>query len=80
GLPASMDTPILQRPLGASGIGLGTGAQDYEPIFVTNTVNLDNMNFGIFFEPQSNGAAKGAFCVNNFCARNFGGIADCGID
>ncbi|CAH5825392.1 hypothetical protein AI2954V5_3057 [Klebsiella pneumoniae] len=80
GAPASMETPILQRPLGASGIGLGTGAKEYEPIFVTNTVNIGNMNFGIFFEPQSNGAAKGAFCMYNFCSGNFGGIADCGID
>ncbi|PTA74969.1 glycosyl hydrolase family 28-related protein [Serratia sp. Nf2] len=80
GEPADINTPILRRPLGASGIGLGTGAKDVEVIFVSETVNISNMNFGIFFEPQLAGAAKGAVCVNNVCIGNFAGIADCGID
>lgn len=80
GLPADMNTPILQRPLGGSGVGIGTGAKDVEVIFITEGVNTGNKNFGIFFEPQASGASKGAFCINNTCFNNFGGIADCGID
>lgn len=66
--------------LGASGIGLGTGAWDSEPIFVSQNLCTNNKNYGIFFEPQGSGNAQDAICAENVCLNNYAGIADCGIE
>ena len=69
-----------QGALGASGIGLGTGALASEPIFVSQNLCKNNKNYGIFFEPQASGAAQDAICAENVCVGNYAGIADCGIE
>lgn len=74
------NSDITSRPLGASGIGLGTGAKEFEPIFVSKNKCIANKNFGIFFEPQLSGSAKGGVATDNFCSGNFAGISDCGIE
>ncbi|MGG7719610.1 right-handed parallel beta-helix repeat-containing protein [Klebsiella aerogenes] len=67
--------------LGASGIGLGTGFLNSEPIFVYQTVNKHNKNYGIFYEPQRGvGVARDTIAVGNVCEYNHAGMADCGID
>lgn len=66
--------------LGASGIGLGTGALNSEPIFVVNNYCKGNKNYGIFFEPQGSGNAQDAITTGNVCIGNYAGIADCGIE
>lgn len=67
--------------LGASGIGLGTGFLNSEPIFVYQTVNKHNKNYGIFYEPQRGvGVARDTIVVGNVCEYNHAGMADCGID
>ena len=67
--------------LGASGIGLGTGYLASEPIYIGQTVNKGNKNYGIFFEPQRGvGVARDTIAIGNVCEYNHAGMADCGID
>ncbi|MCP6432268.1 right-handed parallel beta-helix repeat-containing protein [Klebsiella pneumoniae] len=79
-LAPNPDAGIWERPLGSSGIGLGTGALDDEPIFVAFNVARKCANFGLFFEPQGGAAARGAVAVGNILEENYAGLSDCGID
>lgn len=79
-LAPNPDAGIWERPLGSSGIGLGTGALDDEPIFVAFNVARKCANFGLFFEPQGGGAARGAVAIGNILEENYAGLSDCGID
>lgn len=79
-LAQDREAPIHARPLGCSGIGLGTGAKDDEPIFVAFNTAKNCANFGLFFEPQAGGAARGAVVVGNVLEGNYAGLADCGVD
>lgn len=78
--PNSSSAGIWERPLGSSGIGLGTGALDDEPIYVAFNTVKTGANFGLFFEPQAGGAARGAIAVGNILEGGYAGLADCGID
>lgn len=62
-LAPNPDAGIWERPLGSSGIGLGTGALDDEPIFVAFNVARKCANFGLFFEPQGGAAARGRWLL-----------------
>ncbi|HFZ0536167.1 glycosyl hydrolase family 28-related protein [Klebsiella aerogenes] len=79
-LVPNRDAGIWERPLGASGIGLGTGALDDEPIYVAFNTVRKCANFGLFFEPQGGGAARGAVAIGNILEENYAGLADCGVD
>lgn len=79
-LAPNPDAGIWERPLGSSGIGLGTGALDDEPIFVAFNVARKCANFGLFFEPQGGAAARGAVAIGNILEENYAGLSDCGID
>ncbi|HFF8819228.1 TPA: glycosyl hydrolase family 28-related protein [Klebsiella pneumoniae] len=79
-LAPNPDAGIWERPLGSSGIGLGTGALDDEPIFVAFNVARKCANFGLFFEPQGGAAAMGAVAIGNILEENYAGLSDCGID
>ncbi|MBH3232260.1 right-handed parallel beta-helix repeat-containing protein [Serratia marcescens] len=78
--PNASSAGIWERPLGSSGIGLGTGALDDEPIYVAFNTVKTGANFGLFFEPQAGGAARGAVAIGNILEGGYAGLADCGID
>ncbi|PTA77180.1 right-handed parallel beta-helix repeat-containing protein [Serratia sp. Nf2] len=78
--PNASSAGIWERPLGSSGIGLGTGALDDEPIYVAFNTVKNGANFGLFFEPQAGGAARGAVAIGNILEGGYAGLADCGID
>lgn len=78
--PNAASAGIWERPLGSSGIGLGTGALDDEPIYVAFNTVKTGANFGLFFEPQAGGAARGAVAIGNILEGGYAGLADCGID
>ncbi|HEJ8267957.1 TPA: right-handed parallel beta-helix repeat-containing protein [Klebsiella oxytoca] len=70
-----------QGALGASGIGIGTGFLDSEPLYVSQNLCKDNKNYGIFYEPQRGvGAAQDIITTDNVCLGNYAGIADCGVE
>ncbi len=69
---------------GASGIGIGTGRLQDEPLIVANNMCRDNTNYGIFVERQ--GAAdvlhdaRHTIIADNISARNGYGIGEAGAD
>lgn len=71
---------IWERPLGASGIGIGTGALDDEPLFMAFNKVKTGANFPMFLEPQGGGAARGAIALGNILTGGYAGLADCGVD
>ncbi|HFI5643788.1 TPA: glycosyl hydrolase family 28-related protein [Raoultella planticola] len=71
---------IWERPLGASGIGIGTGALDDEPLFIAFNSVKNGANFPLFLEPQGGGAARGAIAMANILMGGYAGLADCGVD
>ncbi|MBC4281371.1 right-handed parallel beta-helix repeat-containing protein [Klebsiella pneumoniae] len=71
---------IWERPLGASGIGIGTGALDDEPLFMAFNTVKTGTNFPMFLEPQGGGAARGAIALVNILMGGYAGLADCGVD
>lgn len=71
---------IWERPLGASGIGIGTGALDDEPLFMAFNTVKTGTNFPMFLEPQGGGAARGAIALGNILMGGYAGLADCGVD
>ncbi|WP_228715400.1 hypothetical protein [Klebsiella aerogenes] len=71
---------IWERPLGASGIGIGTGALDDEPLFMGFNTVKTGANFPMFLEPQGGGAARGAIALGNILMGGYAGLADCGVD
>ncbi|HBR1497558.1 TPA: right-handed parallel beta-helix repeat-containing protein [Klebsiella pneumoniae] len=71
---------IWERPLGASGIGIGTGALDDEPLFMAFNKVKTGANFPMFLEPQGGGAARGAIALGNILMGGYAGLADCGVD
>lgn len=68
---------------GASGIGIGTGVLQNEPLIVAGNRCTGNKNFGIFFERQSaaiiNYDSRMAIVSNNICSGNAYGLGDCGV-
>ncbi|MDK6205970.1 right-handed parallel beta-helix repeat-containing protein [Klebsiella aerogenes] len=67
--------------LGASGIGIGTGFLNSEPLFVSQNLCKGNKNYGIFYEPQrGSGTAQDIITTDNVCIGNYAGIADCGVE
>ncbi|MGR7806221.1 right-handed parallel beta-helix repeat-containing protein [Klebsiella aerogenes] len=71
---------IWERPLGASGIGIGTGALDDEPLFMAFNTVKTGANFPMFLEPQGGGASRGAIALGNILMGGYAGLADCGVD
>ena len=69
---------------GASGIGIGTGRMQDEPLIISDNMCRDNTNYGIFLERQ--GADEVLFdarhnvIADNISARNGYGIGECGCD
>ncbi|HFF8977280.1 TPA: right-handed parallel beta-helix repeat-containing protein [Serratia marcescens] len=78
--PNAESAGIWERPLGASGIGIGTGALDDEPLYIAFNTVKNGTNFPLFLEPQSGGAARGAIAVGNVLMGGYAGLADCGVD
>ncbi|EPY6832051.1 right-handed parallel beta-helix repeat-containing protein [Klebsiella pneumoniae] len=70
-----------QGALGASGIGIGTGFLNSEPLYVSQNLCRNNKNYGIFYEPQRGvGTAQDIITTDNVCLGNYAGIADCGVE
>ncbi|HFT4611567.1 TPA: glycosyl hydrolase family 28-related protein, partial [Klebsiella pneumoniae] len=70
---------------GASGIGIGTGGNLDEPLYIGGTFNRNNRNFGIFGEwarrENSKNHSRYSIYANNVCTGNgMAGIGDCGLD
>ena len=78
--PNASSAGIWERPLGASGIGIGTGALDDEPLYIAFNTVKNGTNFPLFLEPQGGGAARGAIAVGNVLMEGYAGLADCGVD
>lgn len=78
--PNAESAGIWERPLGASGIGIGTGALDDEPLYIAFNTVKNGTNFPLFLEPQGGGAARGAIAIGNVLMGGYAGIADCGVD
>lgn len=76
--------PAADGSPGASGIGIGTGGNLDEPLYIAGTVNRNNKNFGIFFEWQfranSTNHSRYSIVSGNTCTGNYGGLGDCGLD
>lgn len=78
--PNAGSAGIWERPLGASGIGIGTGALDDEPLYMAFNTVKNGTNFPLFLEPQGGGAARGAIAISNILMGGYAGLADCGVD
>ncbi|NWA20341.1 prophage tail fiber N-terminal domain-containing protein [Serratia liquefaciens] len=78
--PSAGSAGIWERPLGASGIGIGTGAFDDEPLYMAFNTVKNGTNFPLFLEPQGGGAARGAIAISNILMGGYAGLADCGVD
>jgi hypothetical protein len=67
--------------VGQSGIGIGTGALEYEPVIVKNNHIYNCGNYGVFVETQLTPTgikSKGAQVVNNFLKGNKHGVGNKG--
>lgn len=68
---------------GSSGIGIGTGVLQNEPLIISRTINRRNKNFGIFFEQQHDDAAqyqsRQIIVSESIMTGNGMGFGDCGI-
>ena len=67
--------------VGQSGVGIGTGALEYEPVTVTNCQIYDCGNYGIFVETQLTPTgikSKGAKVLNNTLRGNRHGVGNKG--
>ncbi|OVW11203.1 hypothetical protein BME58_04645, partial [Klebsiella quasipneumoniae subsp. similipneumoniae] len=69
---------------GASGIGIGLGAMQDEPLIVARTINRNSKNFGIFFEQQRLSGpgqpyvSRQIIVSDAVCTGNGHGFGDCG--
>ena len=69
---------------GASGIGIGLGAMQDEPLIVARTINRNSKNFGIFFEQQRLSGpgqpyvSRQIIVSDAVCTGNGNGFGDCG--
>lgn len=68
---------------GASGIGIGTGGAQDEPLYISGNFCDNNRNFGIFVEKQQRDDSPyisyRTIITGNNCRGNHAGIADCGV-
>ena len=68
---------------GASGIGIGTGGAQDEPLYVSGNFCDNNRNFGIFVEKQQRDDSPyisyRTIITGNNCRGNHAGVADCGV-
>lgn len=72
------------NPAGASGLGLGAGGTQSEPLYVAGNFCRNGKNFGIFLEKQHGTNApyssEHTIIMGNTCTGNNGGMGDCGVD
>ncbi|MFH3423602.1 glycosyl hydrolase family 28-related protein, partial [Klebsiella oxytoca] len=72
------------NPAGASGLGLGAGGTQSEPLYVAGNFCRNGKNFGIFLEKQHGTNApyssEHTIIMGNICTGNNGGMGDCGVD
>lgn len=67
---------------GASGIGIGTGKLQSEPLLIVNNIVMDAKNYNIFFERQgqTDFASRHNLVANNICIGGTHSFGDCGVD
>lgn len=67
---------------GSSGIGIGTGRYDKEPLIISRNICRGNRNFGIFLERQHQSSdiyvARQNIISDNICSENGAGIGEVG--
>ncbi|MBD9528662.1 right-handed parallel beta-helix repeat-containing protein [Paracoccus sp. PAR01] len=67
---------------GSSGIGIGTGVYDKEPLIISRNICRSNKNFGIFLERQHQEAhlyvSRQNIISENICSENGWGIGEVG--
>lgn len=67
---------------GSSGIGIGTGRYDKEPLIISRNICRGNRNFGIFLERQHQASdiyvARQNIITDNICSANGAGIGEVG--
>lgn len=72
------------NPAGASGLGLGAGGTQSEPLYVAGNFCRNGKNFGIFLEKQHGTNApyssEHTIVTGNTCTGNNAGLGDCGVD
>lgn len=69
---------------GASGIGIGTGKAQSEPLLILNNIVMDAKNYNIFLEQQGatneDYAARNNVVAGNICIGGTHSFGDCGAD
>lgn len=69
---------------GGSGIGIGTGWQQREPLIISGNICIDCRNYGIFLERQRGDEvqyeALNNVVAGNICIGNGHGFGECGCD
>lgn len=72
---------VIGNP-GSSGIGIGTGVWQNEPLIIANNICRNNKNFGIFLERQHDEVhqyvARQNIITGNICGGNGWGIGEVG--